>query len=222
MKHVLINIDCGETELFPDNLMELCGCMNIGAGAHAGSWELSVETIEQAKRLCKIFCAHPGYPDPEEFGRLSFFERGDEAWLAAIKNQVDLLVEQGATHLKPHGALYHDTLISGPPADTLRESLDKHKLTLIGQPSSFHEEIARETGSPFLSEGFADRRYKSDGSLVPRTQPDALISEPTLVAVQAVQIALDFDTLCLHSDREGFDQRLMAVHQALIEAHFTC
>jgi UPF0271 protein len=68
-----------------------------------------------------------------------------------------------------------------------------------------------------VREGFADRAYRPDGGLVPRTQPDALLTDPALAAAQAVRLAATgrFDTLCVHADTPDALSIARAVRQAL-------
>ncbi|HKC24589.1 MAG TPA: LamB/YcsF family protein, partial [Thermoanaerobaculia bacterium] len=87
---------------------------------------------------------------------------------------------------------------------------------------------ARERGLRVLEEGFADRGYRPDGSLVPRGEPGALVDDPDEAASRAVRlaregrvatadgdVALAVDTLCLHGDTPGAAARARAVRAAL-------
>jgi len=86
-------------------------------------------------------------------------------------------------------------------------------VAVIGPPDGELWNASRALGLPYLREGFADRRYLSDGRLAPRSEPDALILDPAAAAAQALRLA-DVDTICVHGDTPG----ALAIARAVCEA----
>jgi UPF0271 protein len=135
------------------------------------------------------------------------------------------------THVKPHGALYHAAAQSWEvaraiAAGVLRAGAD---LVVVGQPGTKILDAAREAGLPAAAEAFADRRYRSDGTLVPRTEPDALLTDPEEAAEQALslardrfvlardgsRIAVEADTICVHGDTPGAPEIARRIRERL-------
>ena len=123
------------------------------------------------------------------------------------------------SHVKPHGALYHAGARSQEVAREVAEGVRRarHDLIVVGPPGSMLLEAARAAGLPVAAEAFADRRYRSDGTLVPRGEPGALLSDPEEAAEQAAllaaegfvyaadgsRVSVEADTICLHGDTPG-------------------
>ena len=140
--------------------------------------------------------------------------------------------------MKPHGALYNEA--AGDPwlASTVAEtivSLAPPKLRLIALSGSWLAAAGRSTRLMVAEEGFADRRYRKDGTLAPRSEPDALISDPETAAAQALAIArgapiepvdgssvtVHASSICVHADTPGAVENARAVRAALERAGFT-
>ena len=178
---------------------------NICCGAHAGSPEHSLETALICRKLGVQIGAHPGYPDREHFGRRSWSELPSDIrnnFKESLKTQLDHMVEF-ALYVKPHGALYNDCTQPCESAEILTEVLSESGLMLMGLPSTHHQTIARDAGVLFIREGFADRKYTDQGTLVSRKEPDAILTEPVEVCKQAERLAVEVDSLCLHGDTPG-------------------
>jgi UPF0271 protein len=123
------------------------------------------------------------------------------------------------SHVKPHGALYHQANEFPDFARAIAEAVRRFdsSVVLVGAPDSLLLEAGREAGLPVAGEGFADRRYRPDGTLVSRKEPGALLTDPEEAALQAVHLARDGfaiasdgsrvtvrpDTICLHGDTPG-------------------
>lgn len=198
--------------------------IHVACGGHAGDDASMREALGLARRWGLAIGAHPGYPDRERFGRVALDLAPDaiEAFvLAQVGRLLELASESGArvTQLKPHGALYHDAARRPGVAAAIAAAacrLDP-RLIVITSATSRLADAARERGMRSAVEGFADRRYGPDGSLVPRTEPDALLPTAEEAAAQAVAIAergevtarggarirLGAETLCLHGDTPG-------------------
>jgi 5-oxoprolinase (ATP-hydrolysing) subunit A len=202
-----LNADLGEG--FPNDraLLELVTSASICCGAHAGSLEVIRQTLRDTSACRVVVGAHPGYPDREGFGRreqeLTSSQLVDliGAQLAAL---IELAKEMNVdiAYLKPHGALYNQAQRQPEVAQAVVLAAQGFDLPLLGLPGSRLEAEARTQGVPFFAEGFPDRRYRADGSLVPRTQPDAVLQDPAEIEAQVVHLVREgrVATLCIHGD----------------------
>jgi UPF0271 protein len=146
------------------------------------------------------------------------------ALAATVAEQCAALAEIARHHgrtiayVKPHGALYHDASASDALARELvgaAAGVLGDPLVVIGPPTGALRAAARARGLRYAREGFADRRMRPDGSLVPRTEPGALLTEPGEAAAQARALAAQVDTICVHADTPGALAIATAVHEAL-------
>ena len=225
MRHLDLNADVGEGDAETDAaLLPLMTSANVACGLHAGDAHTMRATVALAQRHGVVVGAHPGYDDREGFGR-----RPMRLATEAIK---DLLLRQlgaldaiarseGAIvrHVKPHGALYNqaeaDDALGAAIVAAVR-AFDPN-LRLVGRAGSAMARAAATVGHPFTPEAFADRRYRTDGSLLPRSQPGAVLTNPDELARQVRSLVTDgevvasdgshvriaFETLCLHGDTPG-------------------
>ena len=206
---------------------------NIACGGHAGDAGTMRQTVTLALQHGVAIGAHPSYPDRAGFGRTDGLEsspgKGDrplrlEDLAGMLTDQLEQLQkiaeETGARlhHVKPHGALYNraakDVMVSGIICRVIK-SFDP-SLLLYGLSGSEMQRQATVFGLGFVSEVFADRTYQPDGSLTPRTAPDALIDDPAkmvqqvlmmvmegrVIARGGVEVPISPDTICLHGDGE--------------------
>jgi 5-oxoprolinase (ATP-hydrolysing) subunit A len=238
MSRIDLNADVGEgfedAPLFP-----LLSSINVSCGAHAGSEEVMARTVSEALPWRLAIGAHPGYPDRENFGRRPLALPLEEIE-ALVRDQIRELArvaaELGArlSHVKPHGALYNqaaaDPALARAVARAVRET--SPQLRLYGLAGSQSLEASRQEGLVAVAEGFADRRYKSDGTLAPRTLKGAVIDEPAAAAAQALAIAsgravksidgspvlVRAQTLCLHGDSPHALETALAVRRKLEQA----
>ena len=221
MKTVDLNVDVGEGVAFDLDLLDLATSANVCCGEHAGSPDLSRKTVEACNALGVAVGAHPGVPDREHMGRAPLpddFERC--ALTDDLVRQVGFLKSLGARYIKPHGELYNASAVRSDVAEVLTVLLKESGLPLLGLAGTLHTQCAREAGVSFFSEGFADRAYSRDGTLVPRSEPGSVYCEPSLAAVQALELAERVDSLCVHSDTPGAYELLMAVKVALESDEF--
>ena len=228
--HIDLNADVGEGfgawAMGADaDLLALVTSVNVACGFHAGDPAVMDRTVAAAARAGVALGAHPGYPDLRGFGRRPMAVPPEEV-------ETDVLYQVGAliafarshgarvVHVKPHGALYNqaardERLARAVARGAARAGPD---LILVGLASSVVMRRAAEAeGLRFAAEGFADRAYEEDGSLRPRTMPEAVITDPRAAALQAVAIARDgeVDTLCLHGDNPSALANARAVRAAL-------
>ncbi|MDQ3337587.1 MAG: LamB/YcsF family protein [Myxococcota bacterium] len=178
--------------------------------------------------------AHPSYPDRAHFGRRSIVVDAD-ALAQAVEEQCRALAQIARGHglsvryAKPHGALYHDAArepaiaaavlrgVIGALGDddrTLTGKPSGDALTIIGPPTGALHDAALQHGLAYAREGFADRRM-AGGALVPRTEHDALVTDPRKAAEQAVRLAREVDTICMHADTPNALEIARAVREAL-------
>lgn len=223
-----LNVDIGEGFPHDEALLEFATSANVCCGEHAGSWELTGRTVELCRSKGVRIGVHPGYPDRASMGRRPMEVPEHSAYLKSIFEQVqrfEKLVRPD--YLKPHGAFYNQTAKVLPPtwvptddrwkalivddpigqaignipgAGSLGMILRIHRLPLMGLAGTAHEEIAKRAEVLLLREGFADRAYNEDGTLVPRSVPGAVYDDPILVQSQVLRIAPNVNSICLHGD----------------------
>jgi UPF0271 protein len=170
--------------------------------------------------------AHPSYVDREGFGRRSIavppsilqqqiFDQC--AALAAIAAEHGVNV----TFVKPHGALYHDAArdpaLAGAVIDGAVRALGNVAVLGPSWGTPALHAVATARGLAYWREGFADRALRADGSLVPRSDPAALIADPASAAAQARALADKIDAICIHGDSPNALAIARAVRAALRE-----
>ena len=208
-----INADLGEGAGHDQEILPLIQRANICLGTHAGSFELTTETVHQCQAVGVAFCGHPGYPDREHFGRRSWAAIGvgvPEA-RSALQKQVEPWVGQMSS-IKPHGGFYNDSQDLGEPFDLLVDLLGFARVALLGMPGTAHEAAAQMAGVPFIAEGFADRAYTAGGRLVPRSDPGAFVSLARMPEHLESLIGR-VRSICVHGDGSDPVARLEAVHR---------
>lgn len=225
MQTIDLNSDMGEyddQEFFirEVELMPLITSANIACGGHAGTPDLMRRTAGLATQQHVAIGAHPGFPDAGDFGRGDRQASPDEV-ASLVSRQLTTLAEVLAcdrlslTHVKPHGALYSLTAKNPDAADALAQAVVGFdpRLMLFALAGSALGERGRSMGLTVMEEAFADRAYRSDGTLVPRTQPGAVL--PTeqhvvrqlreilngyVTSIDGHRVPLHADTLCVHVD----------------------
>ena len=220
-----INCDIGEVvELIEDGsqeaLMPFLTSVNIACGGHAGdSWMMQI-SVDQAMQYGLKIGAHPGYPDPANFGRLEL-DMPFPAVEQIVYEQICALaaVTKHISHVKPHGALYNQAVKNRELAQAIARGTARFSrdVTLVGLAGSQMLTVFKEEGFQVAAEAFADRRYEMDVTLRSRKFADALILDPEEAARQAVRISQSkmADTICIHSDTPGALAIATAVAMAL-------
>jgi UPF0271 protein len=235
-----LNCDMGESfgryTLGDDEaIMPFITSANIACGMHAGDPVVIRQTVRLAKQHGVAIGAHPGWPDLQGFGRREMSLAPDEVE-AFVLYQIGALAaftksENGELrHVKPHGALYNQAAKDRNLADAIAGAVKRFSgdLILVGLAGSGLIEAGIEVGLRVANEGFPDRNYNPDGTLVSRKQANAIIGSPEEVAAHAVKLAqegIDFsgrririDTLCLHGDNPHAAQNARLVREALEQA----
>lgn len=236
-----LNSDIGESfgiyQIGDDeNLMPYLSSANIACGFHGGDADVMYRTVQICKAYGVGIGAHPGYQDLPGFGRriIKMSESQVENMVLYQLGALSAFTRaQGAVlrHVKPHGALYNHAAQDLGTARAIARAVTRFdsNLILVGLANSLLIQAAAEFGIPFAREGFIDRAYKSDGTLVPRSDTGAVVASPARavqVAIQLVRegtlrtidgkiIPLQADTLCIHGDTPGAVQIAAAVHEAL-------
>ena len=236
MASIDLNADLGEGDPYDEDLLRIVSSANIACGGHAGDAESMARTIRSAMANGVAVGAHPGYPDPDGFGRQSGFMQGD-ALYESLTDQVtalaDLAAQLGArvAHVKPHGALYNDAVCDHDLADIIaRVTAETPGVpAFVGMANTELERAAKRHGLRFVAEAFVDRAYEADGTLVSRKEPGAVHENLAVATTQAVRLAEDgqvtarngdevsvrADTLCIHGDTPGAAEKARAVRDVL-------
>ncbi|MDU0950719.1 MAG: 5-oxoprolinase subunit PxpA [Klebsiella sp.] len=216
-----LNADLGEGGANDSALLQLVSSANIACGFHAGDAGLMVQSVREALKYGVAVGAHPGYPDRENFGRTAM-DLPPETVYAQTLYQIGALAAivqaQGGElqHVKPHGMLYNQAAKSPPLADAIARAIRdvNPKLVLVGLAGSELIRAGQHYGLTTRQEVFADRGYLADGSLVPRSQPGALIDSEELALAQTLEMVQHHrvrsisgewanvvaQTVCLHGD----------------------
>ncbi len=216
-----LNADIGEGGEQDEALLQLVTSCNIACGGHAGSDEIMRYTVELALAAGVAIGAHPSYEDRENFGRRELF-LDHEAVVNLVARQVGKLAHLTSGilhHVKPHGALYNQANREPSLAAAVIEGVCKISPSSIiyALPRSALADAAHAAGMQVMAEGFADRRYRHDGTLVPRTEAGAVISDLSEAVTQALAL-IDSGvilTLCVHGDGPQAVAMLRAIRKAL-------
>jgi UPF0271 protein len=201
-----LNCDLGEGCPIDAELMPLITSANISCGFHAGGPDTAFAALTLAKQRQVRAGAHPGFPDRESFGRREISSSEAEvfhlcAYQVGALTGLARAVGIPLSFLKPHGALYNMACRDDAYARPIVAAAEFFQLPLLGLPRSRLE--AQATGRcRFVAEGFADRRYLPDGSLVARSQPNAFIHDAAEAVAQAEWLLRErgVQTLCVHGD----------------------
>lgn len=216
-----LNADLGEGCANDQALLQLVSSANIACGFHAGDAQTMRQSVRWAIAYGVAIGAHPSFPDRENFGRTAM-QLPPETVYAQVVYQLGALAaivkaEGGIMlHVKPHGMLYNQAALDPLLADAIAQAVKAvdPTLRLVGLAGSELIRAGERAGLVTRQEVFADRRYQSDGTLVPRNQPDALIESDdlalsqTLAMVQNHQVQardgswvpVQADTVCVHGD----------------------
>lgn len=219
-----LNSDLGEGAGFDLELLDLVTSANIACGFHAGDPASILRSIRDAQERNVSVGAHPGFLDRENFGRKELLIEPAEVF-AQVTYQLGafstLTTAAGVrmNHVKPHGALYNMAARDEELADAIVRSIlvvDPY-VFLYAPPNSALERAGQAAELRVVREVFADRSYLPDGSLVPRTRADALLTDPAeaarrvcrmlregkVRAVEGTDVDVKAETICVHGDTPG-------------------
>jgi len=231
---ISINCDLGESwEAYRDggqaDCLRLTDLANVCCGAHAGDAELTRLTMFQVAEGGVRAGAHPGYPDPKNFGRRPLFRTQLTATqvMESVAEQISLASTAARQaglrlyHVKPHGALYNEACPSTEKAGELAEAIAngviaaERNVILLGLSGSQMLRVFRRMGFSVLRESFADRAYGPDGFLRPRTEPGALLEDDDSIREQIDRLQPFTDTFCVHGDSADPARKLKLLRKAL-------
>ena len=227
-----LNCDMGENIGNDEDIMPYITSANIACGFHAGDETSMRGTFRLAKQFGVAVGAHPSWKDVEGFGRREMFLPPDEV-------EVLILYQLGALssiaksegvemrHIKPHGALYNQAAKDKVLASVIAKAVKQfsENLILVGLAGSELIKAGTQVGLRVANEGFPDRNYNPDGTLVSRKEPHAMIMSPEEVAKHALDLVqngilfgearMKVDTLCLHGDHPHAVQNAKLVREVL-------
>ncbi len=234
-----LNADLGEGAAHDNELLALVSSASIACGFHAGSAIMMRESLLAARERNVAVGAHPSFDDWQNFGREEVAVSHDEIF-ALVAYQIGAFgalaksVGLRAQHVKPHGALYNMAARDEAIADAIVQAVHSvdPQLIVFAPDASALSRAAEAQELRVAREVFADRNYMPDGSLVPRSHPEALLHDPAAAAdrvfrmlreqkVRALDgndIAVRAETICVHGDTPGaveFARELrLALHQS--------
>ena len=232
MPAIDLNSDLGESygvwRLGDDEaLLDVVTSANVASGFHAGDPTTLRRTCVAAARRNVAIGAQVSYPDLAGFGR-RFIDIDPAELRDAVLYQLGALdafaqvAGAGVRYVKPHGALYHACTSHPHQAEAVVAAAHEYDpaMAVLGAPGSPLLAYAEAAGMEPVPEAYADRAYRADGSLVPRSEPGAVIHDPAVAAAQAVALAVDgrARSICVHGDTPGAVEIATAVRAALERA----
>jgi len=238
-----IDLNCDMGESFgawkmghDDEVLPFVTSANIACGFHGGDPTVMRKTVQEALKHGVALGAHPGLPDLTGFGRRNMDLSPQSAYdmvVVQVGALAGVAASQGArlNHVKAHGALYNMAAKNEELARALAQAVYDVDpgLVFFALASSAMIAAARDAGLQVAEEVFADRTYQSDGSLTPRTRPEAMIvdsqasiqqvlrmvREQKVRSVQGSDVSVNAGTLCIHGDQPGAVVFAKAIRAAL-------
>ena len=217
MKDIDINCDLGEGFGNEADLMPYIQSCNIACGGHAGNRHTMIATVQIAKKYDVKIGAHPSYPDKANFGRLSL-EIGKKELQDSLREQLlafqDVVSEVDAVwhHIKPHGALYNDVAANEELATWCVEVFKEFDVKLYAPFSAAIARVAEEHGLTVIYEGFADRNYNDDLSLVSRKKAQAVLTDVGAIISHVKRMFYDQQVLTLNGVLKQIKAKTFCVH----------
>jgi UPF0271 protein len=241
-----LNADLGEGSTSEHALIRLVSSANIACGAHAGSIAVMAQSLRDAKAAGVVVGAHPGFPDPDNFGRV-VLSTNPERIMHWIRAQMDAFCHHAhrvgvrVDYVKPHGALYHLICHRRDILEAFLETLEtlevtsspRHKWGLMLMPTPLTRAYLSNQTRNWIREGFLDRNYEED-RLVPRQHAQAhvalsegdftrrslrLIEQGVVRDIHGRDVEMDIDSVCLHGDTPQALARAEQLVAALRERH---
>ncbi|GEK20089.1 LamB/YcsF family protein [Cellulomonas xylanilytica] len=214
-------------------LLDVVTSANVACGFHAGDERIMASVCRAASARGVAVGAHVSYLDRENFGR-RFLDVPADVLTAQVAEQIETLqavaLREGArvAYVKPHGALYNAVVHHEEHARAVVAAITD--LPVLGLPGSAVLAAASVRGLRAVPEAFADRGYRADGTLVPRSEPGALVTDAAEVAALVLRLATDgvvravdgtevtvaAESVCVHSDTPGAAALARTVRAALV------
>jgi 5-oxoprolinase (ATP-hydrolysing) subunit A len=238
-----LNSDVGESFgnwTFGDDaaILAAVSSANVACGFHAGDPSTIRATCRSAARLGVTIGAHVGYRDLAGFGR-RFLDIEPNALADEVVYQIGALQALAGAegtvvrYVKPHGALYNAIVHHTAQAQAVVDGVKSvGGLAILGLPGSEVLRLAEASGIRAVTEAFADRAYSPDGTLVSRTQADAVLddsgaiarrvlhmaTDSTVVAIDGTVIPISAESICVHGDTPGAAAIAVSVRDTLVSA----
>jgi len=225
-----------------DALLGVVSSANVACGFHAGDPSTMRRVCLGAVAAGVTIGAQVSYRDLTGFGR-RFIDvdpaelTDDVLYQLAALDGIARVAGGRVGYVKPHGALYNASVGHEGQALAVVEAVAAYDATLpvLGLPGSALLRAAAAAGLRTVAEGFADRGYTPEGTLVPRDRPGALVHDPAVVAERAARMAADgvvvavdgsvvaveVDSVCVHGDTPGAVELARSVRTALESAGLT-
>ena len=225
-----------------DALLTIVTSANVACGFHAGDPGTMRRVCAGAAARGVAVGAQVSYRDLAGFGRRRIDYdpaelRDDVLYQLAALDGIARVEGTRVGYVKPHGALYNSVVTDVVQAEAVVEAVRGYpgRLPLLGLPGSVLLGLAAGAGLRSVGEGFADRGYRPDGSLVPRREPGALVTEVDAVVERALRMAVDgevvavdgtvvecpVESICVHGDTPGAVALAGRVRLALERAGLT-
>ncbi|NYF97469.1 LamB/YcsF family protein [Janibacter cremeus] len=225
-----------------DALLGIVTSANVACGFHAGDPSVLRRVCDRAAENGVAIGAQVGYRDLAGFGRRFIDVAPDELTQDVIYQigALEAFARVAGTrvrYVKPHGALYHALFHHEEQAAAVVAAVHAYDPTLpvLGLPGSLWLRRAGEAGLATVKEAFVDRNYTPEGTLVPRGESDATLTDPEAIArrcvgiattgrleaVDGTEVTTGADSLCVHGDTDGAVQVARAVRAALDEGGIT-
>ncbi|MBR2990120.1 MAG: LamB/YcsF family protein [Solobacterium sp.] len=206
-----------------EKLIPLITSVNAACGFHGGDPLIMMKTVDLVKRTGAGIGAHPGFDDLQGFGRRNVNLSRDELYACVLYQigALDAFVRAAGlrlAHVKPHGAMYNMAAKNKDMAMAICSAVKDYDpgLIMLAQESGLLYRTAKEMGLPAAAEVFADRAYEEDGTLVARSKPGAMITDPKealarvirmikegkVTAITGKDIPIKADSVCVHGDGE--------------------
>jgi 5-oxoprolinase (ATP-hydrolysing) subunit A len=236
------NCDLGEGVGDDAAILPFISSASIACGFHAGSPQTMRATVALCREHRVAIGAHPAFQDRENFGRTAQDISANDAYALTLYQvaALDGFVRTAGTrlhHVKPHGAFYNQAARDRSLADAIAAAVRDYDpgLILYGLAGSALTAAGEMLGLQVAHEAFAERRYEADGTLTPRSRPDASIEDVATAAAQVRQmlqqgalsartgerVPLRADSICLHGDRADASIFARALRTAIESAGFT-
>jgi len=241
---IKLNCDMGESfgiwEMGEDKqIMPYINMANLACGFHASDSLTMSKSVELAVKHNVTIGAHPAYQDLVGFGRRSIPCTNEEI-SAIILYQLGALsafckaANTSVSYVKPHGALYNDMMKNDDIFTSIVKAIASFntsiKLMVLSTPNyEKFETLATLYGIELIYEVFADRNYNDDGSLVSRTQSNAVVENEDEViqrvkvlandgyinSINGNKLFINADTICVHGDGQNALSFIKALKKVL-------
>ncbi|MDP9651234.1 LamB/YcsF family protein [Paraburkholderia caledonica] len=202
-------------------MLDVVTSANIACGFHAGDPHIMADVMKRARDRRVAIGAHPGYPDIWGFGRraLPFSISQVEhliAYQVSAAQGIAALTGHKITFVKPHGALGNLADENFEVADAVARAIRAvdSNLGLVATALGQLVPAGEKQSLRVYHEVFADRQYRDDGLLQPRSEPGAVIHDPAVASQRIVQmlesgslttitgktLPTPIHTVCVHGD----------------------